>query len=67
MNSNVTRFAAVVLLVITPFAVCSCSDNAPTTTAGSAGLPAGWNGKHMKLGEKPGPVNPPKQAGAANN
>lgn len=65
MHSNITRYLALLLLVIIPFAVCSCSDNTPTSTADSVGSPAGWNGKHVKMGITP--VGAHKPPVAANN
>jgi len=67
MNSKLTRYAVVLLLGITLFSVCSCSDKTVTTTADSAGSPAGWNGKQMKMGDTQRPGQAPKAPGPASN
>jgi len=55
LNCKVTLLLAIALVAAAPFALCGCGERS-LTTADSAGTPAGWSGKQIKLpGAKNGP------------
>jgi len=48
MNCKITVLLVISLVMTAPFVLCGCGDR-PRTTADSAGKPAGWSGKQIKL------------------
>lgn len=57
MKRKAALLAAMALMVSTPFGLCSCG-NHQSTTADSAGTPAGWHGHYIQMPDSKNGIKP---------